>query len=342
LPRIAWLSFAALRKTHAAWTSDIASARYRLTIPAQALGNLGCDSIIIDATAGMDPLRLLKRIGRPDAAVFGKLVAPPHEFTLLAPKVLQLADTLARQGVRIVADFSDDGFREQVRRPYFRGLANSAHKVVASTEELAKVLRDETASAVRVVTDPVEGQRGSPVVSPGTPLRLLWYGHPTNLSTLSLGIPQLVAVANRVPIAITLITSAGRAAEVQVREAGRLPQATCRLVPWTPSAVFDALKTCDAVLIPSDPDERRRAVKSPNRFLEAVWAGRFVVAHPLPSYLPLAAFGWVGDDIGEGLEWLLQNPAGALERIRAGQMAIEANYVPPAVAAQWKAAILGG
>jgi hypothetical protein len=339
-PRVSWLSFAALRKTPSGWTSDVASARYRLTIPARALQDLECDSAVIDASAATDYRGVLKRCGQTDLAILGKLVAPPDKFVLRSPRVLEFARALQRAGVRVVADFSDDGFREPVRGPYFRGLANVADALVASTDGLAAILREEARAPVSVVTDPVEGRRGEPRVPSSPPLRLLWYGHHTNLDTLPLGMPQLAAIASRIPLVITLITSEGAEARERVSELKRLPQTTCSFMPWTPLAVFDALKESDAVFIPSAPDERRRAVKSPNRFTEAIWAGRFAVAHPLPAYRAFADFGWVGDDLGVGLEWLLQNPASALERIRAGQAFIEAELVPSAIATRWKAAIL--
>jgi hypothetical protein len=340
-PRVAWLSFAPLRKTSAGWTSDVASARYRLTIPARALGELGFDSVVVDAGVLTDPSRLLKRVAQADAAIIGKLVAPPEQFVEQAPKILRFVQALSSGGVRVFADFSDDGFREPLRGPYFRGLANIADAVVASTEGLAAILREETAAAVHVVTDPVEGERREPAVrEPGTarPLNLLWYGHPTNLDTLDLGIPQIAPLARRLPIAITLITAHDAGVEAGVVLAERLKM-NCRFIPWSIGRVFGELRVCDAVVIPSDPLDRRRAIKSPNRFTEATWAGRFVVAHHLPAYEALAAYGWVGEDIGAGLEWMVQNPGEALDRIRAGQAAIDASFTPRAVARQWQAAL---
>jgi glycosyltransferase involved in cell wall biosynthesis len=339
-PRVAWLSFAALRKTPAGWTSDVASSRYRLTIPARALAELGCDSVVIDAAGLRDPLRLVRQVGEADVVIFGKLVASVEEFGVLGPRVLQFAAALAQRGARIVADFSDDVFHEAARRPYFRGIANICDAVVASTQALAQVLAEETASPVRVVTDPVEGPRGQPMTTPGVPLKVLWYGHSTNIDTLDIGVPQIARIAHRIPLAITLITSPASEVEERIRAIHRLPQCACRLVPWTTHAVFDALKGCDAVFIPSNPVERRRAIKSPNRFTEALWAGRFVVAHPLPAYEALADYGCVVEDLGAGLEWLVDNADTARDNIRAGQDMIEKRYLPSVVARQWRAAIL--
>jgi len=177
---------------------------------------------------------------------------------------------------------------------------------------------------VRVVTDPVEGRRGEPRTAPRQPVRLLWFGHPLNLDTLELGLPQI-----KVPFELTLVTAPGSGAEATGH----------RFRAWSAHAVFEELRECDAVIIPSDPHNPRKSVKSPNRFTESLWAGRFVVAHPLPSYEPLAAFGWVGEDLGEGLAWLLQHPDAALARVRAGQDAVAERFSPQAVGRAWQAAI---
>ena len=105
------------------------------------------------------------------------------------------------------------------------------------------------------------------------------------------------------------------------------------------AALFEELRECDAVIIPSNPHDPRKAVKSPNRFTEALWAGRFVLAHPLPAYEALAAYGWVGEDLGEGLTWLLDHGADAVERIRQGQKWVAQHASLQAVGAAWAAAV---
>jgi hypothetical protein len=303
------------------------------------LKQLGCATTVVDARPIADPVVLLKRFKEIQVAILGKLVAPPDTYSILAPRILTFANALRQSGVKVLADFSDDGFQRSVRAPYFRGIANVADGVVASTDALADVLREETANPVFVITDPVEGHRGMPTldvatITPDRPLRLLWYGHPTNLETLRLGVAQITQLANEIPVHMTIVTS--RDSENDVR----MIASNARFVPWTPTAVFAELRNCDVVFIPSDPATRRFAIKSPNRFTEAVWAGRFTVAHPVPSYENLAAYGWVGDDLGQGLAWMLSNPAAALERIRAGQACIEKEYTPEVVAERWKNTVL--
>jgi hypothetical protein len=227
--------------------------------------------------------------------------------------------------VAVLADFSDDHFADPVRGEAYRALANAVDAVVASTPELAQVLRHHTRAPASVVTDPVEGERGEPRVPARPPFRLLWFGHGSNVDTLQPAMQQLHAL----PVALTLVTAPGAGAE----------RTGVRFRPWSTRAVFDELRQCDAVFIPSNPDDPRKAVKSPNRFTESVWAGRFVLAHPLPAYRELSECGWVGDDLGDGVKWLAAHPDEALARIRRGQEVIGERFSPRAVGAAWKLAI---
>ena len=70
--RIVWVSFAPLRKTDAGLSSDVASVRYRITLPAQAIGG----SKVTYVGSGANRRTLLERFAGADAAVFGKLFDP--------------------------------------------------------------------------------------------------------------------------------------------------------------------------------------------------------------------------------------------------------------------------
>ncbi len=319
--RIVWVSFAPLRKTAGGFTSDLASVRYRITIPAAAIPG----SKLTYVGPGANRRTLLGRFEGAQVAVLGKLNVPE-----LADEVPALAAALRERGTKVLADYSDDHFHHPVLGSGYRALANAADRVVASTPGLAEVLKGHTTAPVSVITDPVEGEQGEPRASARQPAELLWFGHPLSLDTLRFGLPQLAAQSTGYSLTVLSAPDAG------AEELGH------RFKPWSTAALFDELRACDAVIIPSDPYDPRKAVKSPNRFTEALWAGRFVIAHPLPAYEPLAGFGWVGEDLGAGLAWFRRNPQEALERIRAGQVWAARHCSREAVALAWKSAIGAG
>jgi hypothetical protein len=314
--RVVWVSFAPLRKTQAGLTSDIASVRYRLLLPAQALPG----SRVTRVGAGANRRTLLERFAGAEAVVFGKIFDAP-----LAETALELAASLKGRGIKVIADYSDDHFASPHLGSVYRALANAADAVVASTPALAEVLKTQTASPVSVVSDPVEGPRGEPRVAVARPPRLLWFGHPLNLDTLRFGLPQLAA--SGIHFALTVMTAPSG---LRVEALGH------RFRTWSTDALFEELGECDAVIIPSNPHDPRKAVKSPNRFSEGLWAGRFVIAHPLPAYQALGRYGWVGENLAEGLAWLLAHESDASDRIRAGQEVVGRDFSREAIGRAWQ------
>jgi hypothetical protein len=329
--RLLWVSFAPLEKAAQGLSSSVASVRYRLIIPARALDGGGFESRVTYVGAGANRRTLLERFQGAQAVVFGKLLAAPDGFAREAEQALELMAQLRARGVALLADYSDDHFEDPLRGPAYVAIASAADGVVASTPGLAEVIKQHTSLPVSVITDPVEGRQGEPRVPERPPFRLLWFGHPLNLETLRYGLPQLERVAAEIPYSLTLVTASGAGAE------GLAP---ARFRTWSAQAMREELQICDAVVIPSNPYDPRKAVKSPNRFTESLWAGRFVLAHALPAYEELADYGWVGEDLGQGLRWLATHAREASVRVARGQAAVAARFAPQVIAEAWKAAIL--
>ena len=326
-----WVSFAPLEKAAQGLTSTVASVRYRLTIPARALDGDAFESKVTYLGAGANRRTLLERFQGAHAVVFGKLLAAPAGFEREAGQALELMAQLRARGVAVLADYSDDHFADPLRGPAYVAIASAVDGVVASTPGLAEVVKQHTAVPVSVITDPVEGPRGEPRVPEQPPYRLLWFGHPLNLETLRYGLPQLERVVAQIPHSLTLVTAPGAGAE---------SLASGRFRAWSAQAMLEELRDCDAVVIPSNPYDPHKAVKSPNRFTESLWAGRFVIAHALPAYEELADYGRVGEDLGEGLKWFAAHTREASVRIERGQAAVAARFAPQIIAEAWRAAIL--
>lgn len=281
--------------------SDLASVRYRV-IPAMYAMRWH------EVAVGGHPVG--------DLIVISKSTDPAHE---------QVADRH-----RVVFDLCDDWFNH----PHFGdrlkahtvAMCQKSVAVVTSTQTLAARILAEAGVTATVISDPVEGPRGTPKSANPDHLDLLWFGHQGNWQTIAGAFDairdagaRLTVVTRPMPEIIASLDGSG---------------IDYRLLPWSQEATWQALQECDAVIIPSAPGDFF-AVKSPNRIAEALWAGRHVIAAPIPSYLPFSPFAAIGD-LREGLSQPIR-----AERIVAGQEYVAKHHSQEVIQAKWRELLEG-
>ena len=315
--RILFVTMAPLRQGPAGVTSDLASARYRVLIPATHLARRGHAVQVMSLRAGEVPREALE--AQADVAIFAKSFDPANE---------RLAQHLRDRGLRVIADYCDDHFEHPQHGAHFLRMAEIATDVVASTEALAESIRRHTGREPRVISDPIEGPRGTPRFEPKLPaLRVLWFGHPTNLVSVIDKAGQLEELAQRMPVEFTLVTE--RSAETE-RLAGGIAALSperlkVRLTPWSPEDTWKSLELCDVVWIPAI-DSGPKMAKSPNRLLESMWAGRYVVADPVPAYRAFEDVMPLGLGLQAGVDRALADPKAAEQRLRNAQRRIARSH----------------
>jgi hypothetical protein len=312
--RIAFVvTMAPLRQGPTGPTSDLASVRYRALIPAQSLSRLGHAVQLISVPQGPPPQQLRELAC--DVVVLSKSNNPGNE---------ELIRILKARGVRIVADFCDDRFADPEIGPHFRNLAMLADEVVAATEAMAAAVRLHTGREALVVTDPVEGPRREPRFAPALPrLRIAWFGHQSNIWGLREKAHELKALMARVPLSLALVTKVMPETRDLAQEFAAFDPARLQveLIAWSPETTWKAIEDSDCVWIPIAAMEKN-VVKSPNRLLEALWAGRLAVADALPSYMPFADFTPVGTGLEQGVMAAFADRAATERRIGEAQRRI--------------------
>jgi glycosyltransferase involved in cell wall biosynthesis len=329
--------------------SRLASTRLRTLIPARQLAR-GARVALVPWTGLLDD-SILATVGRPAALVVSKLST--SEVLARRGEIARVLERLrALQGsVRIVADVSDDygAMASELNQPplaeYQRGLAEACVLTVPCSA-LADTLRPIARHGIHVVEDPWESPRSNPpAFRGGEPLRLLWFGNlgNTNAETVERGLRQALSRLAGRRAQVDVIAGRereGLVAEIAAALARDFPAASVRFVAWSLEDVWSALEACDVVLLPQDHRGAWGRVKSHNRLVEAIRAGRFALASAIPSYAELAEHAWVGEDLGEGLTWALEHPREAEQRIAAGQRHIATRFGPEIVGRKW-AEILG-
>lgn len=197
----------------------------------------------------------------------------------------------------IIADFCDDHFDQA----HYWQFARLADAITVPTEGMKERIPEELQHKVRIIPDPYEYALKEPHCSGK---KLLWFGHASNYDSLERVLPELESYPLRV------VTN----------------RPDC--IPWSRSIMPGEFAKADIVVIPATA-----SYKSPNRAVEAIRQGCFVVAEPHPSIKDFPGI-WIGN-LKEGIEWASQNLQQANERTREAQTYTE-NFAPERVGNAWK------
>lgn len=263
---------------------NMASYRYRVKGPAEYLKTFGW--------------KQTKNWWDSDITIIGKHWYPALDYALV--------QELERRGICTVFDVCDWHMEGKTGKHYKRMIAK-ADGVIVPSESWASV---GIGRAVHIAGDGYEFEEKPPKCEASSPLKILWYGHARNISSLQKVAPPADCV-------IEILTSPNSG----------VPGAK----DYSKEKMIEGLEWCDLVIVPAESP-----LKSPNRVLEAVRSGRFVVASDLPQHRPCAT---CCGDINEGIEWYRNNLPEAFLRLQDAQEAVKKLYSPETIGEQWKVAL---
>lgn len=201
---------------------------------------------------------------------------------------------------RVCFDICDDHFSGTHGEHYREG-CHRANLVTCNSQEMARVILEQTGREAIVIPDPYEQPERRARVHDS----LLWFGHPTNLGDLMPWMNRL----DRLEVVTNMPNVAG-------------------VTQWTPEAMDAAFERAGMVVIPTG----KSMAKSANRAIESIRRGLFVVAGYLPAYSDLGIY--IGD-IEDGVKWALSHQGEVLRRIMASQAYVAAEYSPERIGQQW-------
>jgi glycosyltransferase involved in cell wall biosynthesis len=335
--------------------SRLASTRYRGFIPAGQLQRDGHKTAVV----------ALMELFRPDFDTRLDLLVlhqPKHDILMLANVIKVLFDRLdaiRSQGGRIVVDVSDFKLSTEVldamakafgpdKAKAYRNILEAVFArcdaVTAPTEALAAQMRDVLGGArpVYVIEDVVEVAPQPTKFAPERELQLLWFGF---LSAHVAALHRLVhedlpKIRQRRPATLKLVCEALPSPDSQrIFNAAEPVAFGVAYEPWSVPVLEASLAACDLVVLPFDADHASSKGKSNNRALQALAAGRYVVAQPIESYRMLGDVIGLDESIATAVETAVSDPAATLGRLQAGQDFVQARYSPAANAARWLAVL---
>ena len=253
------------------------------------------------------------------------------KFTIDLPVTLWLdaCRAVKRHGIRLALDICDSPFGEKpdaVSEFYSQALG-MADAVVVNSARMAEKITPHLKNPPTIIADAILGAMSAPAFAPAKRLKLLWFGHPSNLRFLEPWVHKLLKDAPR-PCRLVLVTQDGHGAReaAQQIQAHYAPAFETRFVEWSLESTQRELSACDIALLPGVPSDALKGGVSANRIAEILNAGRFPVASPMHSYLEFEHAAWLGNDLIEGIRWAQANRGEVIARIERGQTLVEEKF----------------
>ncbi|MCV6638344.1 glycosyltransferase [Candidatus Albibeggiatoa sp. nov. NOAA] len=330
MKNILWVTTSQIANQGGVLTSAWASTRYRVIMPAYFLAARNHNNSFLFAKEHFYSDELASWHTQ-DVVIFSKSNHISNEQRAIVAK---------QRGIKVVFDLCDNYFDSKEQQDYAQhcqSMIALADTVTVNTPELASVIEKYTGKKTIVIPDPYEyPQQPAYFQSAAKRLNLLWFGNYKNIDTLQSFIPKLTPLSAEIPITLHIVTKPNRGIEGACERFNtQSDNYQLTFSPWSLEATQQAMQQADIVIIPSLNSDVK-TVKSPNRLIESVRSGRFVVAHPLPAYQEFAKWVWVQSDLVDGIRWALQNPQQVVQNIQTAQQYVSHQYSPERAGLLWE------
>lgn len=216
-----------------------------------------------------------------------------------------------------VMDICDDHFDRQLGS-YYKDMIKHADFVTCNTTNMKKRIKQVCKKDAFVISDPIT----FPELTPRFPderytPRILWFGHSSNIKPLVSWFPYL---GHRV----TAISNE------------RIDHPNIDFIKWMPGRTESLIQNFDTVLIPTDKSETYTKTKSPNRAVDALFAGCHVITDNKDIYGNLKNYITIIDDVKEELKLAAENyDEDTRSKIEKGQKFVLDNYGDNSIFKEW-------
>ena len=246
-------------------------------------------------------------------------------------------DFLKDNKIKFIFDICDDKWN---RHPeVWNRACDEASLITTTCELLQKRIKERTGKDSHIIGDPTERKREQPKFNPQKIIKLVYYGGRKSFSLVDWenNINQIKSVEkkfdNQYKFEIHAIANKPEKAAKRLgvyRESKIL-----NMHDWTYERQGDLVRSGDIVILPMPTSHHLLKVKSPNRVIDGLQQGRFVIANPgVDSYEKLSDYIFLGT-IKKGLEYALRNKEEVIDKIKKGQEYIDKNHSPEMIAKKW-------
>jgi len=219
--------------------------------------------------------------GNPDFIVIGKIGSLENSSreNLWLFQIAQKKEN----GSKIILDYTDNhlNFNSSMSSFYKKSLS-FIDGAVASSSFLANELKQKTTVPVKVIPDAIEIKSIKPISKKTDQLNILWFGHASNINYLIKFIDNLKNIKNKIKIFILTNQQGLKILEQNMFNLHTNLSIYAEI--WSIESMISTSKICNLAIIPSDPNDLRKAGASSNRLITSFALGLPTAADIMHSY----------------------------------------------------------
>jgi len=319
MPHLHWLLPGQPRTINDLKQSNLASVRLRAAVALSGLLNSQFDISMGEDVSRQCTILTVGKIGGDD-------------IQRRAAKWIDQISTAKASKALICLDYTDHhlGF-ESTMSAFYREVLRLVDVCICPSSTMAGLLRHHWQGPIRIIQDAIEIALQVPKQVLGSPITALWFGHASNVGYLKQFLEASFRPVERIRI-IALTNDAG--AQWFLRAAPVLPaNVRVELGSWSVQNMLQASKYSDLCLIPSDPQDLRKAGVSSNRLITALALGLPTAADMLKAYAEFSDY--FVDIRSKRLTALIADPLMQRESVVQAQQQVVPRFLSQVLGQQW-------
>jgi len=276
----------------------------------------------------------------PTDGYIDKVEEATKDDIVIMSKAIEIKDFtyLKDKGIKFVFDICDNKWRVGKDREKNTAIMNTgckyANLVTTTCHELKQKIFDETGKNALIIDDPYERAIEEVRFEPGDHLNICYFGGRKSFSLVDW--EEVIATLDHLKIKYTLhcITQKHLMAAKRLTH-HFLPKGNLIMYEWNYELQKELVRKSDFVLLPVPNNNFVVKHKSPNRVIDSIAQGRYVITTwGVNSYKQYGEFMGIGS-LKDNIKWALENPKSVRRKIDRGQNYIKKRHSPEIIAKQW-------
>ena len=235
-------------------------------------------------------------------------------------------------GSKIILDYTDDHLNDisSTSNFYYQYLPY-IDAAVTSSLYLKKALRKHFQGHIEIITDPIEVPISKPHCKTNETVNILWFGHASNIDYLKDIVSQWKDLKTK--LILNILTNEDGMIIFKKNQPSIPKNLSINIMRWSRDAMINTAKFCNLCIIPSNPNDLKKAGVSSNRLITALALGLPTAADNLNSYNEFKDY--FIDIRSEAFDLLLNHPNNYNHLVTKAQQRIIPNFTQDKIGLEW-------